>query len=153
MRTLVLFLTICCYALPPAFACEQGETLAFACDTTNGKRVEVCSAAETASYSFGRAGAEPELVLRKPKHELTYELSSGTGEASTYLTFRNGNASYTIESGQVYARDFPDGTHVAGGRFAGVSADVNGRMVASFACKPASIHDEQDALGIDWRLM
>lgn len=136
-----------------AHACQSGERLAFSCTTTKGKVVEVCSAHNTAAYSYGRPGAKPELFLRKAKSELRYELSSGSGEGATYLTFSNGNATYTIESGEVYTRDYGDGTHVNGGKYAGLSADVAGRNVAEIQCREGTIRDHLDVLGIDAKMM
>lgn len=136
-----------------ALACEPGEKLAFACTTVKGKRVEVCSAADTATYSYGRPGAKPELFLRMPKSELRYERWSASGEGGSLLTFYNGNATYVITSGARYARDYGDGTHDDGGQYADVSADVNGRNVASNDCSVDTIREDLDALGMEWDWM
>jgi hypothetical protein len=131
-----------------ALACEPREKLAFACTTVKGKRVEVCSGADTLTYAYGRPGAKPELSLRRPKRDVKYEHWSASGEGGSLLTFRNGNATYTVTSGARYARDYGDGTHEDGLRYADVSADVNGRNVASNDCRDDTIREDLDALGM-----
>lgn len=119
---------------PVAYACGKDQQQVFTCKTKNNKVVEVCNAGKDVTYSFGRAGAKPELFLRKPKTSLSFTHDS----LAFSLTFPNGATTYTI----AYAgRTVP----VA----ASVEVSANQGHLASVACEAGGVTANFAALGLD----
>lgn len=113
-------------------ACNKGEQLAFACTTTSNKNVEVCNAGDNATYSFGRAGAKPELFLLQPKKNLTFERNSGNGSGSD-----NGSASITFHVGQIayQVNESSSRDDVSGG----VEVRQGKKVLAQITCRESKI--------------
>jgi hypothetical protein len=78
-------------------ACAKDSKTLFACNTTKGKRVEVCDAGKTISYSFGKRGAKPEIALTLPREQVTTYQWLGIGSTMSYsIDIPNGDIIYTV---------------------------------------------------------
>lgn len=101
-RTIALLL---CLSPSVVLACEPGEELVISCPTDKGKHVEVCQAATTIKYRYGKPGQPPELELSEKNRTFVWEHGEGVGSGvGDDLVFKNGAASYTIS----YVSNFDD---------------------------------------------
>ena len=122
-------------------ACPQDGTRVFYCRTTNNKTVEVCDLGTKISYSFGRAGRQPELALAVPRNQATSYQWQGIGRYMSYsVTIPNGNTKYEVFlSVDRLSDDHP--------LEAGINVSVDDRHLATIECAPNSLY--QSLEGID----
>jgi hypothetical protein len=121
-----------------AFACDQGETLAFTCATTRGKVVTVCEASGSFGYAFGKPGATPELQLRVPRDKMVYFNSQGASGYMVSLGLPNGKTVYTV-SHNWSASDGASGA---------IEVTVNDKLVATLDCKLDTLNDRLSELDL-----
>ena len=126
-----------------AAACLRGESTVFACQTVQGKRIEVCDAGRTLSYAFGRPG-RPEIVLRVPRAAASTWQWQGVGRYVSYaVNLPNGNTEYSVYWGMDRLSDEHEVE-------AGVHVSIDGRPAATVRCAPSAAV-EQNIEGIDLR--
>jgi hypothetical protein len=78
-------------------ACAKDSKTLFACNTTKGKRIEVCDAGKTISYSFGKRGAKPEIALTLLREQVTTYQWKGIGRTISYsIDIPNGDIIYSV---------------------------------------------------------
>lgn len=93
-RTIALLL---CLSPSAVLACEPREILVFSCPTDKDKHVEVCQAATTINYRYGKPGQPPKLKLSEKNQTFVWEHGEGVGSGvGDDLLFKNGATSYNI---------------------------------------------------------
>lgn len=103
-RTIALLL---CLSPSAVLACEPGEALVFSCPTDKGKHVEVCQAATTINYAYGKRDQPPELRLSEKNADFVWEHGEGVSAGiADDLLFKNGTTTYLIS----HVRNFDDRT-------------------------------------------
>lgn len=111
-----------------AAACTGPAKLVFSCTTTKQKVIEVCDAGKTIEYSFGKAGAKPELALAVPRSEASTFQWEGIGSAISYtVDIPNGKTVYSV---------FWSAEKATANIESGVNVEVDGKHVARVLCKP-----------------
>ncbi|NDV11587.1 hypothetical protein [Crenobacter caeni] len=139
-------LAVLLLAVAPALAeaaCLRGESTVFACQSTQGKQIEVCDAGRTLSYAFGRPG-RPEIVLRVPRAAASTWQWQGVGRYVSYaVNLPNGNTEYSVYWGMDRLSDEHEVE-------AGVHVSIGGRPAATVRCAPGA-DIEQNIEGIDLR--
>lgn len=124
--------------------CNSGSALVFSCVTAKGKRIQLCDAGATIDYSFGKAGAEPEIVVRAPRGAASTFQWQGIGRYLSYsVQVPNGATTYTVFWGM---DRLTEGHPVD----AGVTVEINGKFAAEVKCN-AKKRILQNIEGIDLR--
>lgn len=124
-----------------AQACQAPATQVFSCTTTRSKVVEVCDAGSTLSYTFGKPGSTPELALNVPRQQASTYQWEGFGRTINHrVSIPNGNTVYTVFTS--FDKMRPDE-----GLDSGVDVHVNGKLLTTVSCKPASLRETLE--GID----
>jgi hypothetical protein len=101
----------------------------FQCTTKNDKQVLVCDLGDTLSYSFGKAGSTPEIVVSVPRSAASTSQWKGVGRWIYYsVTIPNGNTKYTVFTSLDRSSDSHEFE-------SGISVDVNGDEVAKIECR------------------
>ncbi len=113
--------------------CVAGEATVFACQTAQGKRIEVCDAGKTLTYSFGRPQAQPEIMLRVARERASTSQWNGLGRFIAYsVDIPNGDTVYSVFWG---ADRLSDDHPIE----AGVEVLVKGRLAATVRCADGEI--------------
>ena len=137
------FAAVAIIQLSPAIAaeCGDGKTV-FSCLTGKGKVIGVCDFGKTISYSFGKANATPEIVVRVPRSDASTFQWHGVGRWMSYsVDIPNGDTTYSVFWGvDRLGTDFPIE--------AGVNVEVKKELVATVRCV-GDEHIVQNIEGID----
>ena len=132
IRAAVLFATLATTA--------GAETLHFACDFPNGKRVEITHTDTTATYSFGTPGGLDDLTIIRPVSQVHLTPWPGIGRTIwEEVTFLNDGHSYTIHASihRIYPDDDEGEIEV---EFAGGIIVQNGEAeLAHLTCLPDTV--------------
>ena len=123
-------------------ACAVGTKSVFVCLTSAArKRVEVCDAGASVSYSFGKIGDKPELTFAARKASASgFRWDGFTRGMTNSLNLPNGTTEYRVYSG--IERD-PNGTS-----WAGVHVVVNGKQVADVTCDINTVRSDLEGLDV-----
>lgn len=118
----------------------QAETLHFACDFPNGKRVEITHTDTTATYAFGRPGRLDELVFTRPVNQVDLTPWPGVGRTIwEEVTFHNAHHFYTIHASihRIYPEDENADIEVA--LSGGIVVRRGDEEVAHLTCLPETV--------------
>jgi hypothetical protein len=129
-------------------ACAKDSKTLFACNTTKGKRIEVCDAGKTIGYSFGKRGAKPEIALTLPREQVTtYQWDGVSTNFVNKVSIANGKTIYTV---------FHEIERSLGGDLdrklkeeAGVEVEVNGRYITTIQCSKKNIVSDMDDVDLE----
>ncbi len=92
----------------PAFSqCATPNDTFLSCTFGGGKKaVHVCVDGSDVTYSFGRVGAAPEMVLSVPVVDVDYVPWPGVSSIFESVRFSNGDISYVANGG--FTRIYPE---------------------------------------------
>ncbi|MGB7240662.1 MAG: hypothetical protein WBC93_01070 [Sulfitobacter sp.] len=137
--------------------CAPGfDPLTF-CDIAGKDTVlRVCFNNDTVTYSYGVAGAAPQLYLSEPIATVDYHPWDAPAPTSGSITFRNGDYAYEVASlfvSEPFADDIPSVTH-----FGWVTVTRNGEVVDKLECRPepsryvygGALYERMTAMGLVW---
>lgn len=137
MRFYIMVATLAC--LPgAALACPAGETAVFSCTVQNGKVVQVCQAPEQIRYTFGRAGAAPEMTIAVPNSEFVWHSDGGSAIDTTDLNFDHRGTRYVVSATRYRDEDPPLDAHIR------VERGVE--QVANVVCRDESVRLDEQAI-------
>jgi len=108
-------------------ACADGAKEVFFCEASRGRIIQVCDAATTIEYTFGKP-QKPDIVLAADRNTVTTRQWEGMGPMSYDVRVPNGNTTYTV----FWSFD-RDPSHEPD---AGVAVEVNQKHVATVQCLP-----------------
>lgn len=115
-----------------AFSCDFGEEY-FYCSTTNKKEITICATDETVSYSFGKIGKAPEMLLYFPRGSLVVaRVSRRDGGETDIVDFPNKNVNYRVYDMHPAPDEYDE-------HLGGVVVTENNRDVAQIRCNPESV--------------
>lgn len=119
--------------------CDGGSKTVFSCVTKKGKQIEVCDKGKTLSYSFGKPGKKPEIVVSVPRGHASTTQWNGMGRYISYsVTIPNGDTEYSVFHGFDKIDDKIE---------AGVNVSIKGKHAATVYCSDKNlVHDLE---GID----
>lgn len=125
-------------------ACPGGSETLFRClAKTSGKQIEVCDAADTIKYSFGKPGKKPELALSVPRDEVTTWQWNGVGRYISYtLNIPNKGHLYRVFWGV-------DRISEGNPEEAGVNVEKKGNLLTTVYCQEDTIENHLE--GVDLR--
>ncbi|MGL6013150.1 MAG: hypothetical protein ACRC0J_16865 [Shewanella oncorhynchi] len=120
--------------------CQVGSETIFSCMTAKGKKIEVCDAEKTISYSFGKLHDKPEIVVNVPRNQASTYQWNGVGRYMSYsVNIPNGNTVYSV----FWSFDrLSEDDEIK----AGVNVETNSKSVATVKCSGKNI--EQNIEGI-----
>jgi hypothetical protein len=112
----------------------ENHGIIFHCVAKNGKEVTLRDLGKTIDYSYGYPGETPEIVLSKPRDEVTTYQWDGSGRWISYsVSVRNGDTTYTVFTSVDRLSDEHE-------MEAGVAAIVGEREVARVICRPPLVN-------------
>ena len=133
-----LVLSAIAHTAPALANCGPGETVIFHCAMkSGGKQVSICLEGDTATYAYGRKGAEPELALSAPRDKVDLRLWNGVGRhIEESVGFRNGAYRYVAS----YALDRLDPSCETECKItSGLKVYKDKRELADLACWPETL--------------
>ena len=134
LLTLVAFLAASVVSNASA-ACEHSAKEIFSCNTSEGKRIQVCASPVGIEYSFGAPAKAPEIVVNVPRAKASTYQWAGFGRWHNYsIDVPNGKTIYRVFSGH-------DSQNPDQPLDAGVQVIVKGEEVATVACVPESVNN------------
>lgn len=100
MKVLAISMGVSCFLFTnlALAACPSGSETLFFCNTKKAnKRIEVCDAGKTISYSFGKKGQKPELAISVPRSAASTYQWQGIGRYISYaVNIPNGAYNYNV---------------------------------------------------------
>ena len=134
LLTLIAFLAASVMSNASA-ACEHSAKEIFSCNTSKGKRIQVCASPVGIEYSFGAHAKAPEIVVNVPRAKASTYQWAGFGRWHNYsIDVPNGKTTYRVFSGH-------DSQNPDEPLDAGVQVIVKGEEVATVACVPESVNN------------
>lgn len=138
--TSVLFTMLLAATTSEAACLTSGKTLFTCTASKSGKIIEVCDHGDTIRYSFGKAGAQPELLLSVPRADASTYQWGGIGRNMTYsVNIPNGETEYRVFSGTDKDPSEP--------KSAGVNVYKGENLLATVECVPTTVQD--DLIGLN----
>lgn len=129
-----------------AFGCDSGQEI-FYCATKNKKEIRICADADKAYYTFGKAGAAPDMALSRSRADLSGFVWDGFGRYMTdTVEFPNKDIVYEVYSGSAKAMTEAQARHPE--VYGGVMVRKGEEQIADIACRPNSIRGQIDRLNV-----